>query len=252
MKFKKFSITALSTLTLAIAISSNTYAVSETNDTDAPEFFKSFSNEDKLKVQDPMDSLEQDLASLENIITADDNPDVIINKIKSNGKLEVGTDKSLNIEEQASQDVVFLRNIPEGTRITMNKEFIVLPQNKFIIFFNGKRVIENPLIKNPVNSFCYIELQPSGKARVLKEGKQFTVTKNLSQLSILVNKDNQKEKLKIYETKLSVDSDNVKSITCYSASKLENSNSLMPLTVKDLRVHSNSSFKLEFPAYEEI
>lgn len=248
MKFRKLSITALSTLALAIA--STTYAANENED--ANDFFKSFNNEGKQNIEDPMDSLDRDLESLENAITSDDNPDVIINKIKSNGEIEIGSKTSVDMEDQATQDVVFLRNIPEGTRITMNKEFIVLPQNKFIIFFNGKRVIENPLIKNPANSFCYIELKPSGKARVLKDQKQFVVTKNVSQLSILVNKDDENEKLKIYETKLSVDNESVRWITCYSSSKLENSNNLKPLTVKDLRVHSGNSFKLEFPAYEEI
>lgn len=248
MKFKKLSIAAISLISLAI--SNITFAADESNA--ANDFFKSFNNEEKQNIADPMDSLDKDLANLENAITAEDNPDVIINTIKDGEIEKISTSDSLDIEDQASQDVVFLRNIPEGTRITMNKEFIVLPQNKFIIFHNGKRVIENPLAKDPVNSFCYIELKPSGKARVLKEGKQFIVTKNLSQLSTLMNKDDKEEKLKIYETKLSVDNKSVKWITCYSASKLEDSNNLKPLTVKDLRVHSNSAFKLEFPAYEEI
>lgn len=248
MKFKKLSIAAISLISLAI--SNITFSADESNE--ANDFFKSFNNEEKQNIVDPMDSLDKDLANLENAITAEDNPDVIINTIKDGEIEKSATSDSLDIEDQASQDVVFLRNIPEGTRITMNKEFIILPQNKFIIFHNGKRVIENPLAKDPVNSFCYIELKPSGKARVLKEGKQFIVTKNLSQLSTLMNKDDKEEKLKIYETKLSVDNKSVKWITCYSASKLEDSNNLKPLTVKDLRIHSNSAFKLEFPAYEEI
>jgi hypothetical protein len=249
MKFKKLSIAAISLISLAV--SNITFASNDSNE--ANEFFKSFNNEERKNITDPMDSLDKDLANLENSITAEDDPDVLINAVKDNGKITSDENKvSAELEDQASQDVVFLRNIPEGTRITMNKEFILLPQNKFIIFHDGKRVIENPLVKDPVNSFCYIELKPSGKARVLKEAKQFTVTKNVSQLSTLVNKDDPEEKLKIYETKLSVDNESVKWITCYSASKLENSDNLKPLTVKDLRIQSNSAFKLEFPAYEEI
>ncbi len=244
MKLKNFSIAAISMLSLAI---SNIVFAEELDE--ANNFFKSFKNEEKQKIEDPLDSLEQDLANLENTINSDNNPDVLINKIQENGKIKV---KKEEIDDQASQDVVFLRNIPEGTRITMNKEFIILPQNKFIIFHNGKRVIESPIKSNPTTAFCFIELKPSGKARVIKEGKQFTVTKNVTENNVLVNKDNPDEKLKMYQTKLIVDNENIKWISCYSSVKVQDSDQLKPLTVKDLRVHSDTSFKLEFPAYEEI
>lgn len=249
MKLKKLSIAAISFL--AISISSSIFAAEESADVN--DFFKSFNNEEKKISDDPFDSLERDLQSLENSIKQEDVSGVLVNKVKT--KVDIEKNKiNEEIENQASQDVIFLRNIPEGTKITVTKEFIILPQNKFIIFHEGKRTIENPLAKNPVNTFCYLELKPSGKARVIKEGKELIVTKNITEVMTLQNKDDvsEKDKLKTYETRLSVDNKSIKWITCYSAINLKDSSKSKPLTVKDLRYHSNGSFKLEFPAYEEI
>lgn len=247
MNFKKVSILAVSFM--AISISSTIFA--ENGSSDVNDFFKSFDNEERESLDDPFAALDRDLKSLENTINRNDES-ILTNEINDNVDFTIDPEINDAEKDQASQDVIFLRNIPEGTRITVNKEFIILPQNKFIIFHEGKRVIENPLSKNPINSFCYLEFKPSGKARVLKEGKVFTVTKNQSESMILRNKDDDSEKLITYETKLSVDNDSVNWLTCYSAGDFKDSAKIRPLNIKDLREHSYGSFKLEFPAYEEI
>lgn len=256
MKLKNISMLAISFM--ALSITSTTFA--NNGSTDVNDFFKSFDNEEKQVLNDPFDILDKELENLENTIkdvvkkqeTTKSKSPAVSNKKKTDKDIKLDKQKADELKEQASQDVIFLRNIPEGTRITINKEFVILPQNKFIIFHEGKRIIENPLSTNPVNSFCYLELKPSGKARVIKEGKVLTVIKNNSEVMTLKNKDDEEEILKTYETKLSVDNKSIKWITCYSASKLIDSDKVKPLTVKDLRTHSNGSFKLEFPAYEEI
>lgn len=249
MKLKKLSIAAISFL--AISISSTIFAAEDSNEVN--DFFKSFNNEEKQISDDPFDSLEKELQSLENSIKQEDSSSVLVNAVET--EVDIEKDKvTEEMKNQASQDVIFLRNIPEGTKITITKEFIILPQNKFIIFHEGKRTIENPLAKNPVNTFCYLELKPSGKARVIKEGKELLVTKNITEVMTLQNKDDdsEKNKLKTYETRLSVDNKSIKWITCYSAINLKDSATAKPLNVKDLRYHSDGAFKLEFPAYEEI
>lgn len=155
------------------------------------------------------------------------------------------------LSESGALDRIFLRNIPEGTRLTVNKDYNVLPQSKYIIFHNGERVIESPLYKNPLTTFCYIELAPSGKARVLRKDKQLIVTKNITTSSEIKNEGEEwRGTIKLYESKIFVDNDNIKWISCYSAS-LEKQNK-KPLAVQDLREQTNSAFKIEFPAYEEI
>jgi hypothetical protein len=155
------------------------------------------------------------------------------------------------LTEEGALDLIFLRNVPEGTRLTVNKDYNVLPLNKYIIFHNGERVIESPLYQNPLTTFCYIELKPSGKARVLREGKQLVVTKNITTSSELQNKGEEwRGKIKVYQSKIFVDNENIKWISCYSAS-LDKQNK-KPLAIKDLREQTNSAFKVEFPAYEEI
>lgn len=155
------------------------------------------------------------------------------------------------LSESGALDRIFLRNIPEGTRLTVNKDYNVLPQSKYIIFHNGERVIESPLYKNPLTTFCYIELQPSGKARVLRKDKQLIVTKNITTSSEIKNDGEEwRGKIKLYESKIYVDNESIRWISCYSAS-LENQKK-KPLAVQDLREQTNSAFKIEFPAYEEI
>lgn len=170
---------------------------------------------------------------------------------ESIGGMNAKKEPNGKLSEAGAMDLIFLRNIPEGTRLTVNRDFNILPQNKYIIFHNGERVIESPLYKNPLTTFCYIELQPSGKARVLREGKQLIVTKNITTSSEIKNDGEEwRGKIKLYESKIFVDNENIKWVSCYSASL--DKQSKKPLSIQDLREQTNGAFKIEFPAYEEI
>jgi len=258
MKIKMLSIAAVTTLALAV---SSAYAATKKNDDmqEANAFLKNLSSEniDADSDSGSLDDLERELNSLENSITDSPKSNVIVNKVKDGGKITIqqideGDNKAAVIDanDQEAQDLVFLRNIPEGTRLTVTKDFIILPQNKSVIFYKGERVIQSPIYQNQASTFCYIELKPSGKARVLKENKQFVVTKNDTKSFIKTLETG--ENLKIYYSKIFVDNKSVNFISCYSGEKGTTTIPQKPLTVKDLREQTGGAFKLEFPAYEEI
>lgn len=251
MKIKILSIAAITTLALSI---SSTYANTKNTELkEANDFLKSLSAENTSTSEDnSLDDLEKEFANLESSITGND---VLVGKVKD-GKIDVKEvdetpdDQAVNDNDQAAQDMVFLKNIPEGTRLTMTKDFIILPQNQYVIFYNGERVIQSPIYQDQATTFCYIELKQSGKARVIKNGKQFTVTKNETK-SFLKTLD-QGGNLKVYYSKIFVDNKSVNFISCYSAEKSMGTIPKAPLTVKDMREQTGGAFKLEFPAYEEI
>lgn len=251
MKIKMLSIAAITTLALSI---SSTYADTKNTELkEANDFLKNLSAENTSTDEDnSLDDLEKEFANLESSITGDD---VLVGKVKD-GKIDVKEveetpdDQAVNDNDQAAQDMVFLKNIPEGTRLTMTKDFIILPQNQYVIFYNGERVIQSPIYQDQASTFCYIELKQSGKARVIKNGKQFTVTKNETK-SFLKTLD-QGGNLKVYYSKIFVDNKSINFISCYSAEKSMGTIPKAPLTVKDMREQTGGAFKLEFPAYEEI
>jgi hypothetical protein len=273
MRIKKISIATITLL--ALAISSVTFAANDILDeldkqingsdgsvktqqeapkeelTEANVFFKSVLGDNisktDTKESGSLNELEDQFKSLEASIKDDVNPDVVISTIKDK-KITPGVVENTN--DQAAQDIVFMRNIPEGTRFTVTKDFTILPLNRYVIFHNGEKVIESPLYKNPTTTFCYIELKASGKARILKTGRQFAVTKNETTTSTLVSKNGGNEKFKIYQSKIFVDNDQIKWISCYAS--FADTDSRAPLSIKDLRIQTNGAFKIEFPAYEEI
>jgi len=262
MKIKMLSIATVTAL--AFAISSSFAASSKDADMqEANSFLKNLSSENSAEPAptadaDSLEALEKDLNNLESSITDSTNSNVIVGKVKNTGKIEIESIDSsedtpkqvVDSNDQAAQDLVFLRNIPEGTRLTVTKDFIILPQNQNVIFYKGERVIQSPIYQNPATTFCYIELKTSGKARVIKEDKKFVVTKNETK-SFIKTLDTG-ENLKIYYSKIFVDNKNVNFISCYSGEKGTSTIPQKPLTVKDLRIQSGGAFKLEFPAYEEI
>lgn len=226
--------------------------VETANTSEINDFFKSVLG-DNISVQTT------ESPSQEEVTQGKPNSNLDLSKIDSELEALKGSVTSLSakkeptgkLTEEGALDLIFLRNVPEGTRLTVNKDYNVLPLNKYIIFHNGERVIESPLYQNPLTTFCYIELKPSGKARVLREGKQLVVTKNITTSSELQNKGEEwRGKIKVYQSKIFVDNENIKWISCYSAS-LDKQNK-KPLAIKDLREQTNSAFKVEFPAYEEI
>lgn len=153
------------------------------------------------------------------------------------------------------EDLVFLRYIPEGTRITVNETFKVLPKKKYIILHNGKRVLTTPQTKvDPEKTFCYIELKPSGKARVLREGRQFVVTGNRVTVNDdIINKSYGKFTLRTQKVDFRVDNPNVKSLSCIGAKMFgEGEDAPTPLLIGDLKEQSGGVFGIEYPAYEEI
>lgn len=153
-------------------------------------------------------------------------------------------------------DFVFLRNIPEGTRLTVGKTYTVLPKKRFIIFSNGERVLKAPQsMENPEGRFCFIELVNSGSARILNSGKQFIITQNKTEVKEYdLKKSYGDYALRTYKTTFGVDNKNVRNITCYAAESYQKGSDAVPrpLTLKDLRTQTGGVFKVEFPAYEEI
>lgn len=157
--------------------------------------------------------------------------------------------------EVNSEDLVFLRYIPEGTRFTINKTFNILPKKKYIILHEGERVLKNPQSKaDPEKTFCYIELKSSGKARVLRSGKQFSVTSTTSTLNDeKIKKSYGSYILRTQKTDFKVDNKNVKSISCVSANMFKESEKApTPLMIKDMKQQTGGIFKVDYPAYEEI
>lgn len=160
-------------------------------------------------------------------------------------------DKTPKDSDNSSIDSVFMKNLPEGTKFTAKQDFVVLPKRKFIIFSNGSRVIESPQVSNPLTTFCYVELNPSGRARILKEGKEIVIVKNETTESVYENpKEAWRGRIKVYQSKLFTDNASIKFFSCYSA--YPEQKEVLPLTVKDFKVQTGDSFKIEFPAYEEI
>jgi hypothetical protein len=150
-----------------------------------------------------------------------------------------------------SFDKVFMKSVPEGTRFTVKRDFVLLPKQKYIIFHNGEKVIDNPQVTNPLTTFCFIEFTNSGKARILKEGRNFTVTKNDTTLDLYQSNDGISDReVKVYQSNLSVNVKSIRAFKCYKAA--QKSENPLPLRIKDLRDQTGSSFSIEFPAYEEI
>jgi len=153
-------------------------------------------------------------------------------------------------------DYVFLRNIPEGTRLKVNQSYTVLPKKKFIIFSDGVRVMKTPQsVENPETQFCFMELINSGSARILKKGKSFVVTGNKTEVKeYSLNKSYGDYVLRTYQTVFSIDNKSVKNFTCYSSETYQkNVDSIpRPLTLKNLKDSTGGVFKVSFPAYEEI
>lgn len=153
-------------------------------------------------------------------------------------------------------DNIFLRNIPEGTRILALDNFIVLPKKRFIIFHNGERVLKSPQTKeNPNTKFCFVELVNSGKGRILKNRKSLTVTANKTEVKEYdLSKSYGEYVLRTYQTAFGVDNKNIKNFTCYSAETYQKGidKEPLPLKLKDLREITGYNFKIDFPSYEEI
>lgn len=159
-------------------------------------------------------------------------------------------------EMTSSQDYIFLKFVPEGTRFTVNKTYTILPKKRYIIFHNGERVSKSPQTETDLEkNFCFIELKPSGTARVLKAGKQLTVVKtNDSIKEYDINKSYGDYKLRTYEVSYFVNNESIKSFTCYSSqSYIPGKNKIpRPLMIKDLKEQTGGVFTIDFPAYEEI
>lgn len=154
-----------------------------------------------------------------------------------------------------AEDLVFLRYVPEGTRLTVNDSFRILPKKKYIILHEGKRVLKNPQTQaDPEKTFCYVELKPSGKARILKSGKQFQVTSTKSTVNDnLITKSYGDYILRTQKIDFRVNNENVRSISCVAAEMFKKGEeSPTPLMIKDLKEQTGDIFSIAYPAYEEI
>lgn len=209
--------------------------------------------DEKLDVKTPALTKKEEIKALESEmkkITGESSTD---KSSKNSAVVEVDSSKVKKSKQDpiVNLDGIFMKNLPEGTKFTAKKDFVVLPKRNFIIFSNGERVIESPQKANPLTTFCYIELNPSGRARILKEDKEIVVTKNEIIESIYENpQEAWRGRIKVYESKLYTDNPSIKYFSCYSAYPENKSN--IPLTLKDFNTQTGNSFKIDFPAYEEI
>ncbi len=154
-------------------------------------------------------------------------------------------------------DYIFLRNIPEGTRFTVNNNYEILSKKRFLIFSDGERVLHSPQDKNNLEAtFCYFEFVHSGKGRLLKDKTSFIVTGNKTRTRDYEdNKSYGNYTLREHITVFSIDNTKVKNLTCYSAgrySKDDDEKAPRPLLIKDLKEQTGGVISVEFPAYEEI
>ena len=166
---------------------------------------------------------------------------------------EIKADKNVMVDET---DFIFLRNIPEGTRLVVQSSYKVLPKKRFIILSDGERRLQSPqTMENLEAQFCFFELINSGKARILKKGTPLVVTSNKTEVKEFeLNKSYGNYILRTHQTVFNIDNKNVKNFTCYSASKYQKGvdKSPKPLTLKDLKETTGEIFKISFPAYEEL
>lgn len=153
------------------------------------------------------------------------------------------------------EDLTFLRYVPEGTRFTVNKTFKVLPKKKYIIMHEGERVLKNPQTKlDPEKTFCYFHLKPSGKARILKQNRNFIVTSvRANQEDTAVKKSYGDYNLRTYKVDFLLNNPNVVSLSCYSAEMYKKGEDVpVPLLIKDLKEQMGKIIKIDYAAYEEI
>tara|TARA_Y100001960_G_scaffold334141_1_gene445766 strand:+ start:60322 stop:61185 length:864 start_codon:yes stop_codon:yes gene_type:complete len=153
------------------------------------------------------------------------------------------------------EDLTFLRYVPEGTRFTVNKTFKVLPKKKYIIMHEGERVLKNPQTKlDPEKTFCYFHLKPSGKARILKQNRNFIVTNvRANQEDTAVKKSYGDYNLRTYKVDFLLNNPNVVSLSCYSAEMYKKGEDApVPLLIKDLKEQMGKIIKIDYAAYEEI
>ena len=158
--------------------------------------------------------------------------------------------KQHDITDYQESELIFLNNLPIGTKIIFNKDFIVLPKQDSIIIKDGKIILDKPDVRQSLNSYCSVELRKSGRARVIKAGRDFIVVKNVSDVKKITFADPEKEPLKIQKQIINVENEHIKNIYCVASSPLKDEK--LPLMIYDLYKETDNAVTLAFPAYEEI
>lgn len=158
--------------------------------------------------------------------------------------------KQHDITDYQESELIFLNNLPIGTKIIFNKDFIVLPKQDSIIIKDGKIILDKPDVRQSLNSYCSVELRKSGRARVIKAGRDFIVVKNVSDVKKITFADPEKEQLKIQKQIINVENEHIKNIYCVASSPLKDEK--LPLMIYDLYKETDNAVTLAFPAYEEI
>lgn len=158
--------------------------------------------------------------------------------------------KQHDITDYQESELIFLNNLPIGTKIIFNKDFIVLPKQDSIIIKDGKIILDKPDVRQSLNSYCSVELRKSGRARVIKAGRDFIVVKNSSDVKKITFADPEKEPLKIQKQIINVENEHIKNIYCVASSPLKDEK--LPLMIYDLYKETDNAVTLAFPAYEEI
>lgn len=154
------------------------------------------------------------------------------------------------VNTESDSELIFLNNLPVGTKLIFNENFVIQPKVNRIIIQNGIVILEKPDIISSPSSYCRIDLVNSGRARVIKEGSEFIVIKNQSSVKKISNINFKNGPLKIQQQKIWVNNDKIKNISCYASSNL--SDEKLPIMIYDLYKETNRSITVGFPAFEEI
>lgn len=158
--------------------------------------------------------------------------------------------KQNGISEHNDSELIFLNNLPVGTKLTFNSDYIVLPKADSIIIQDGVTLLNTPDLLEAPTSYCTIDLKKSGRARVIKAGREFILVKNASDVKKVSNNSFINGPLKIQKQIMWVDNEHIKNITCNSSSYV--SDNKLPIMIYDLYKQTGGNITVSFPAFEEI
>ena len=130
----------------------------------------------------------------------------------------------------APKTSLFLRNVPQGSLIGFNdNSFMILPYETTAFFQSGKRIYEEPAIKDgaPV-TFCIVTLKESGKGRRATTSSILSVT-GVEEHNSLFQSSPQDGGTLVRVTKFSIDNPELKQLVCIGAGVSS------PLSVRDLQ-----------------
>lgn len=197
--------------------------------------------EDSNNIDNQEESKEPKIINRDNVVhLTQSEKDELKNEILSKNRIDSYKDSEL----------IFLNNLPVGTKLIFKKDYVVLPKTNSIIIQNGIVVLDKPDIRATPSSYCSIQLTNSGRARVIKEGRDFIIVKNQSNVKKVSNINLEKGPMKIQKQTIWVNNDHIKNISCFASSYM--SDEKLPIMIYDLYKETDRNIMVAFPAFEEI